>query len=440
MSQTPPADASLIDLVRTKAIALTGSSADYEELLEAIGDRSIVLLGESTHGTHEFYEARAAITRRLIEEKGFSALALEADGPDCQPVNQFIQGTSTTEDPVSAMSRLQRFPMWMWRNREMLELISWLKSHNHRPTTKHQISVFGLDLFNLSAALREVIAFLDRNDMEAADRARRLYACFDYTDQNPARYGRHVRTGSKASCEKEVIEVLRDLPEAHRLKSRKDDELFFVRENAECVVSAEAYYRNLFNPLVNTWNIRARHMTMTVERIRRYLELKNRPAKVIVWAHNSHIGDCRATDMCHGGQWNLGELLRKRFSDQTFHVGFTTYQGRVQSAANWNHPPKPHLMPPALAGSYEHVFHASGLPNFLLLTRSTRSSTPLEEERLERAIGVIYSQETDRLSHYLNARLARQFDAVLHFDHSTPVQPLDLESRTEVGPPSEIQL
>lgn len=429
-------DRNLSEKIQPLAHPLTRSTGDWDPLMDAIGDKSVVLLGEATHGTHEFYRARAEITQRLIEEKNFAAIAIEGDWPDALEINRFIHPSAERRSLMGALSNFQRFPMWMWRNRDFVEMIGWLWTHNHRETTEHQISLFGLDLYSLHKSMDAVIAYLDKSDPEAAKTARELYACFDLSGRDSIHYGRSVRRGLQSSCEKEAIGAATLLFENLR---GTDDDLFFARRNAELVRGAESYYRNLFNPFVNTWNVRDRHMANTVVDVLEHLAETGKPTKIVIWAHNSHVGDDRATEMGQRGQWNIGQLLRQKYPGDTFTLGFTTHSGSVLAASEWDHPPFVQKIVPSLNGSIESVLHNVGLAAFFLNLRDDSLQEVFMQDRLERAIGVIYSPETERQSHYFDARLAEQFDAVAHFDQSQAVEPLDHGPTVELDTPSDMR-
>jgi erythromycin esterase-like protein len=433
-------DRALCENIRQAATPLIGTHGDLDPLIDEIGDAPIVLLGEATHGTHEFYSLRFEITKRLIEEKNFAAVALEADWPDALTVNRFIHDPDPDADPMLALGAFQRFPMWMWRNTVFLEMILWLRSHNQKESTGVRTSVYGLDLYSLYKSMGEVISYLDQADPAAARRARELYACFDHNEEEPVQYGRSVRIGAQPSCEKAAIEVAVELFRQGLGELTRDDEHFFARQNAELVKSAESYYRNLFSPLVNTWNVRDRHMADTVDNILEHLKEQGRPEKIVIWAHNSHIGDDRATEMGRHGQWSIGQLLRERHPDETYHLGFTTFAGAVMAASQWDHPPRLKAVRPARDDSFEYLLHQTGIGDFFLSLHEPTIEDPLADERLERAIGVIYAPETERASHYFHARLAEQFDSLIHIDRSSEIEPLDPPRQRELGHPSEVQL
>lgn len=446
-------DSTLIKDIQRLARPLTGEPSDYDQILASIGEKAIVLLGEATHGTHEFYRIRFEITKRLIEEKGFTAVALEADWPDCIHVNRHIRTQNQNQnrnhshdvDMLKALSAFQRFPMWMWRNTDFLQMVEWLRGYNLRESTEQEVSLYGLDLYSLYTSIRAVIQYLKSVDPASATRAQQLYSCFEPAHQDAVRYGRRVAVGAQNDCEDAAIEVAQGLLSERQLGLQLDDamldpeELFYARLNADAVKDAEKYYRNLFNPGVNTWNIRDLHMTETVEKILDYLSEQNRDAKIVIWAHNSHVGDDRATEMGRHGQFNIGQLLRERYSDQTFTLGFTTYEGSVQAADEWDHPPRLKTIRPAHESSFEGLFHQVQIPNFYLHLQDPKIYQRLRDERLERAIGVIYSPATERISHYFHARIADQFDALIHIDRSHGVEPLDHAPVPELEEPSQIQ-
>jgi erythromycin esterase-like protein/predicted phosphoribosyltransferase len=436
------AEPALRDRVRQEAHPLVGGADDYDPLLDLVGNARFVLLGEATHGTSEFYRERAVITRRLIEEKGFTAVAVEADWPDADRVNRYVRGVSGDLDAVRALSDFQRFPTWMWRNTEVVELVRWLRAHNdRRPKEAVRVGFYGLDLYSLHASMRAVLEYLDRVDRVAADRARARYACFDHFGDDTQVYGFAAGTGLARSCQEEVVTQLVELSRRRAaVPPRGDgatdrDELFTVEQNARLVKNAEAYYRSMFLEEVSSWNLRDRHMTETLDTLAAHLSRGGLPAKIVVWAHNSHLGDARATEMgARRGELNVGQLVRERHGDDAVLVGFTTYHGTVTAASDWGAPAESTRVRPALATSHEALFHAADPTRFLLVLRGNEALRPVfHEPRLERAIGVIYRPETERQSHYFTARLGEQFDAVIHFDETRAVVPLERTATWEAG-------
>jgi erythromycin esterase-like protein len=395
-------------------VPLTGAPRDYDALLAAIGESRFVLIGEASHGTHEFYRERAVITKRLITEKGFSAVAVEADWPDAWRVNRFVRALGDDEEPVEALDDFQRFPRWMWRNADVLDFIGWLRDFNDGVRTgQRKAGFYGIDLYSLFSSIELVIAYLQKVDPAAADRARRRYSCFDHFGDDSQSYGYATAFGIAQSCEDEVVAQLVDL----QRKASTSDDAFHAAQNARLVANAERYYRSMFGGRVSSWNLRDTHMADTIDAVAQHFD-----AKVVVWAHNSHLGDARATEMGQGGEINVGQLMRERHGSEAFNIGFSTFNGTVTAATDWDAPAERKRVRDALPGSYEHLFHELGVPDFLVFPKGQRE---LEKERLQRAIGVIYRPDTERMSHYFSASLARQFDAMLHIDHTRAVEPLE---------------
>jgi erythromycin esterase-like protein/predicted phosphoribosyltransferase len=418
-------------IVREHAKPLSGDASQYDALLDLIGDARLVLLGEATHGTHEFYRARALITQRLIAEKGFAAVAVEADWPDAYRVNRYVRGTGNDEEAVEALSDFTRFPTWMWRNADVVNFVGWLRTHNDRLPADKRAGFYGLDLYSLRTSMEAVLKYLDKVDPEGAAIARQRYGCFDQFGSDWQEYGYSATAGWHPSCEKEVISQLGELHRQRAVYASRDgrvepDEYFFVEQNARLVRSAEEYYRTMFKGRVESWNLRDHHMMETLHELMTFLERRQPDARVVVWAHNSHLGDARATEMGEGGELNVGQLARERFGASAVLVGFTTYTGTVTAASEWDGEAQRKTVRPALAGSYERLFHDAGRPRFMLdLRTDLELASALAPPRLERAIGVLYLPERERSSHYFHARLAEQFDVVLHFDETRAVEPLE---------------
>jgi erythromycin esterase-like protein len=433
-------DDGVIAALRRSAQPLTGSTGDYDALLHTIGDARFVLLGEASHGTHEFYSERAEITKRLILERGFTAVAVEADWPDAYQVNRYVRGRGGDADAEEALRSFKRFPAWMWRNSVVLDFVGWLRSHNEsRRADGREAGFYGLDLYSLFTSIEAVVQYLDRVDPEAARRARERYGCFDHYGREPQSYGYAAGFGAGEGCEDEVVKQLVELQQkagdyASRDGRAAEDELFHAEQNARLAVNAEEYYRSMFFGEVSTWNLRDRHMMETLERLAQHLERHGGTAKVVIWAHNSHLGDARATEMSARGELNLGQLVRELCGDDAALVGFSTHSGTVTAASDWGAPAERKRVRPGLPGSYEDLFHRVGLPGFLLpLKIDPEAAGALRERRLQRAIGVIYRPETERLSHYFHAELPAQFDALLHLDVTRAVEPLEQTSGWERG-------
>lgn len=409
---------------------ITGGATDYDPLLRLIGDAHVVLLGEASHGTHEFYRERAEITKRLIVELGFDAVAVEGDWPDAYRVNRFVRGESDDATAESALGGFDRFPQWMWRNADVLDFAGWLRENNDAlPAHARKTGFYGLDLYSLHASIEAVLRYLERVDPEAAIRARQRYACFDHFG-GTQEYAYATAVGLRPSCEREAVEQLVDFRRheasyATRNGSIPRDEWFYAAENVRLVRDAEAYYRAMLDGGAKTWNLRDSHMTETLQSLQRHLSAAGRAAKIVVWAHNSHVGDARATEMSQRGEWNIGQLTRERYGEDAVRIGFTTYDGTVTAASSWDAPAERKNVRPALGNSYEALFYEVDCPAFFLTLRDKSAIEVLDEPKLERAIGVIYLPETERRSHYFYSRIAHQFDAVLHFDRTRAVEPLE---------------
>jgi erythromycin esterase-like protein len=432
-------------LLRDAAVPLLGATHDYDPVLDWLDDAHVVCLGEASHGTHEFYRERSRITRRLIEERGVTAVAVEADWPDAARVDRFVRGASDDTTAHEALDGFERFPRWMWRNREVLDFVAWLRDWNERSGPGRACGFYGLDLYSLYGSIDAVIRYLDRVDPEAARRARYRYACFGHVGEDSQAYGYAAGFGLSPACEREAVEQLVELRRQAAGVAARDgriaeDEHFFAEQNARLVRNAERYYRTMFGGRVSSWNLRDRHMADTLEALVGHLERTRGPGiKVAVWAHNSHLGDARATGQGAQGEWNVGQLVRERWGGATRLVGFSTYEGEVSAAPDWDEPVERKRVRPALAGSYEELFHtAFGGGDVALPVRGGDAlARALEEARLERAIGVVYRPETERVSHYFEARLAEQFDVMLHFDRTTAVEPLDRTSGWDRGEPPD---
>ena len=440
----------LAERVRDAAHIFRGDPAhDYDPIMELARGARLVLLGEASHGTHEFYRERAAITRRLIAERGFDAVAVEADWPDAHRVNCFVRGAHTpTHDrsAVEALDGFRRFPQWMWRNADVVEFVDWLRLHNAGRPEERQAGFYGIDLYSLHTSAGAVLRYLERVDPEAARRARFRYRCFDHHGDDPQTYGYAASFDLTRSCEDEAVRQLLEFQQL-RYKSAAaaadGDAFFSAEQNARLVANAEEYYRTMFRSSTESWNLRDRHMVETIDNLLAFLSDRlGRPAKVVVWAHNSHLGDARATEMGDHGELNVGQLVRERYGDEAALIGFSTYTGTVTASDDWDEPARRKQVRPALPGSYERLFHDTGLPRFLLTMSGRgdddRLTHELAEPRLERAIGVIYRPETERVSHYFHARLSEQFDAVLHFDETSAVEPLERTATWERGDGREV--
>jgi erythromycin esterase-like protein len=412
---------SIVDAIRRSARPLAGNDHDIDGLLDMAGDARYVLIGEASHGTHEFYELRAELTKRLIEERGFTAVAVEADWPDAYRVNCFVRGVGDDRSADEALSGFRRFPAWMWRNEVVVEFTNWLRTRNaNLASDASPAGFYGIDLYSLNSSIEAVIDYLDRVDPDAARRARERYSCFEFFSRDADTYGYLTSVGAAEPCEDAVIEQY-----ARRDGRVAEDAAFFAEQNARLVKNAEEYYRSMFRGRVSSWNLRDRHMVETLDNLVAHLDRHGRQTKVVVWAHNSHLGDARATEMGDSGEWNVGQLVRQTHDDAIL-IGFSTHTGTVTAAADWGGNAETKRVVPSLPESYERLFHDTGIERFWLNLRDDNLlASLLRRPRLERAIGVIYRPETERVSHYFRAQLPDQFDALIHIDETTALQPVE---------------
>ncbi|MFC4346845.1 erythromycin esterase family protein [Kordiimonas lipolytica] len=414
-------------------------ASDHASLLRAAKDKKLVLLGEATHGTQQFYRVRADITARLIEEYDFDAVAVEADWPDAYAINRYVTGAGPEVCPRAALDAFERFPTWMWANTEVSRFITWLHTFNSKKSGR-PTGFYGLDLYSMSTSAKAVLDYLERVDPQAANRARKRYSCLDQFIHKPQQYGYAAEMGLTKACEHDITAQLVDLRhKAFRYLTQKGivdgDEYFCAEQNAKLVRNAEIYYRALFRGRPNSWNLRDQHMAETLGDLVHHLsEQLGREAKVIVWAHNSHIGNAAATEMHRRGEFNIGQLVRESHGNNALLIGFSTSTGEVTAASDWDRPAERKNVRAPLPDSYEYLFHRVSHPNFLLDMRSNNEAIDyLLEPRLMRAIGVIYRPETERQSHYFSSCLPEQFDLLLHFDETDAVRPLHVPMRWHQG-------
>ncbi len=410
----------LIELLRRSATELPGiEDPAFADAFDQFADARVVLIGEASHGTSEFYRARAAITRRLIERHGFTIVAAEADWPDAAKIDRYVR---QQQPPAWVEEGFKRFPTWMWRNQEVADFAHWLRGHNDAQPAERRVEFRGLDVYSLGASIQEVLGYLDRVDPDAAATARRRYGCLSPWHDEPAAYGHNVMRG-EPSCEAVVVEQLRALLDQRLEYMNKDRNSFFnAEQNARVVLAAEQYYRAMYQGSTESWNLRDRHMFDTLQAL---LKHRGDAAKAVVWAHNSHIGNAASTSMGWGGEFNIGELCRTAFGRDAVLLGMGTDRGEVAAADNWDEPMQIKQVRPSRPDSWEQLFLRAGVAASLT---NWRDDGPLREAlarpRLERAIGVIYRPATERQSHYFQAILSEQFDALLWLEQTTAVKPI----------------
>ncbi len=428
-AQIPPDSSELAAVLRAHAENLPEPDApDFAAAFDRFGDARVVLLGEATHGTHEFYTARAKITRRLIEKHGFNIVAVEGDWPDVAQIDDYVRHNAPrarSGDPFV------RFPTWMWRNEEVQAFADWLRRHNQHLAEKDRVSMRGLDVYSLRESIHAVIAYLDEHAPDAAAEARRRYGCLTPWQDEPQAYGRAVEHGGLTSCEESLIEQLTDL--LHRRMQLIEDngsgdgEAYFdAEQNARIVRAAERYYRSMYRGAAESWNLRDRHMFDTLQTLMAHQE----DARAVIWAHNSHVGNASATAMGWQGEFNIGELTRTAYGEQAVLIGFGTDRGTVAAASDWGADMEVMRVRPARDDSWEGAFRHTGIARFLTDWRGKAKEelvSALSQPLLERAIGVVYRPHSELSSHYFEAVLADQFDAFVWFEESRAVSPLGRE-------------
>ena len=418
----PIAGQTLPSLILRSSESFEGvNDANFTALLRRIGDARVVLIGEASHGTSEFYSLRAAITRRLIEEKGFRIVAVEADWPDASRIDHYVRHRETSPAEWTAFAR---FPTWMWRNVEVRQFVDWLHDYNKAFSPADKTGFYGLDLYSLYVSARAVIDFLEIVDPDLAEVARWRYGCLTPYEDDPAAYGYAALTGKYRSCEKDVANMLSELFSRRQSWAHKDGERFFdAAQNAALVANAERYYRVMYYGSRESWNLRDTHMFETLLRL---MNARGDDSKAVVWAHNSHIGDAAATEMWARGEHNIGHLCQQKFASLSYRIGFGTDHGTVAAASNWDGPMEVKSVRPAHARSYERQFHETEQPGLIMPLRHNDNLEvigELAQRRLQRAIGVIYRPETEMASHYFEAELPRQFDEYIWVDESRAITP-----------------
>jgi erythromycin esterase len=406
------------------------ASSDLDALLDAIGDARFVLLGEASHGTSEFYTWRTEISKRLVNERGFSFIAVEGDWPDCYRVNRYAKGLPDSgQSAEGVLHAFERWPTWMWANREVVELTEWLRQHNERVPSDRRVGFYGLDVYSLWDSMHAVIGYLRRVDPALASLARQAYSCFEPYAEDAQEYARATAL-VPLSCEHEVVEVLRELrANAPSYRGDGDDGYFNAEQNALVAKNAELYYRTMVRGGPSSWNVRDRHMVETLDRLMQHHGPK---AKAIVWEHNTHIGDARFTDMTRAGMVNVGQLVRQGTTPSDVRlVGFGTHRGTVIASDEWGAPMERMAVPTAKPGSFEETLFDAGVGDSLLLfDGSDDGGIPgLHEPIGHRAIGVVYDPHKERWGNYVPSIVPRRYDAFMYFEETRAVDPLHMTVR-----------
>jgi len=427
----------MIDIhqLRKLAIPLEGDARGYQDLYNSIDTARFVLLGEASHGTAEFYRERIKITKKLISDDGFDAVVIEGDWPDSYRVNEYVNSRSSDKCGEQALLGFQRFPTWMWRNEEVLKFVEWLRIHNStkaKSKGKRAVGFYGMDLYSLFTSMDVVVNYLSKTDHALAEEAKKRFSCFDHYNKDSQLYGYLASYSEKLhGCEHEVVEQLKEMLKMKKylqsMQPKNSDHIFSMLQNARLIKNAESYYRTMFGGRVSSWNLRDEHMVETIAETDRFLSKElGRPAKIIVWAHNSHIGDARATQQGLSGELNVGQLMRQKYPSEVFLIGFTTYSGYVTAASEWGALTERKSVNPGLEASYEGLFHELGIDRFMYIIKNNMAlQKALPLRKLERAIGVVYLPQSERRSHYFYTDIANQFDALIHIDTTDALKPLE---------------
>ena len=402
--------------------------ADLDPLLERIADARYVLLGEASHGTHEYYRWRTEITKRLVDERGFTFVAVEGDWPDCFEVNAWVRRLdgASGDDAATVLQRFDRWPTWMWANSEVADLITWLREHNARREAADRVGFYGFDVYSLWESMRAIVDYVAEHEPEAVETARQAFRCFEPYREDPQAYALATRMVS-TSCEDEVVALLTRLCEdGARSGDGGPEQRFAAEQNAAVARNAERYYRAMVRGGPDSWNLRDTHMVDTLDRL---MEHHGPAARCIVWAHNTHIGDARATDMATAGMVNVGQLVRERHADDgVVAVGFAGHRGGVIAGEEWGAPMERMEVPEARKGSVEDLLHRETGQDALYVFPDDAQPAWLADPLPHRAIGVVYRPERERWGNYVPTVLGRRYDALLSFDHTSALHPLGPEA------------
>ena len=406
---------------------------DLDPLIESIGDARVVMLGEASHGTSEFYTWRTAISQRLIEERGFSFIAVEGDWPDCYAINRYVKGYTDHDSAAEALGIFNRWPTWMWANWEVAALVEWLRSHNSHLNPKKKIGFYGLDVYSLWESLNSILNYLEKNDGMAVSAARKAFQCFEPFNEDPQSYARST-VFIPENCEEDVLgmlnEIIAKMPDFKDTGDREAE--FNTLQNAIVAVNAEKYYRTMVRGGAASWNVRDRHMMETLDRL---MEFHGTEAKGIVWEHNTHIGDARATDMSKAGMVNIGQLAREEYgAEEVRLIGFGSYRGQVVAGAEWGAPMQKMVVPDARISSVEYLLHKMNSGDKFILAEDMRKSEAFNTTLGHRAIGVVYNPDHERYGNYVPTMLPERYDAFLFIDETTALHPFHIH-HIEKGAP-----
>lgn len=416
----------IVALLKRSSTSLE-NSADLDPLMDYIGDAKYVLLGEASHGTHEYYTWRARITQRLIQEKGFSFVAVEGDWPDCYRLNRFAKGyLDASQDIYSVLNQFNRWPTWMWANWEIAAFIDWLKKYNETLSADARIGFYGLDVYSFNESMQSIIQYLEKNDPEALELATKAITCFEPYGKDEGQTYARASAFIPELCEKEVLNLLTEIINKAESYNSDAENVMSTKQNAYVVRNAEKYFRAMIKNGPASWNIRDHHMVSTLNRL---MEFHGTGAKTIVWEHNTHIGDARATEMASEGMVNVGQLLREQFAmDGVVAVGFGSYKGSVVAARNWGDAMRKITMPEAEEGSWEHAFHlACKGENRLLMLNKLKKAQCLTSYIGHRAIGVVYNPEQERFGNYVSTILPKRYDAFIFLDETSALHPIHIQ-------------
>lgn len=403
------------------------NSEDLNPLLNYIGEAKYVLLGEASHGTHEYYTWRAKITQRLIQEKGFSFIGVEGDWPDCYRLNRFVKGyLDSGKDILSVMNDFKRWPTWMWANWEVAAFIDWLKNYNENLYSNKRVGFYGLDVYSFRESMQSILQYLEKNDPKALSVAKKAMECFEPFAKDEGQSYARASSFVPELCEKEILNMLKEIIKNMPNYNHDAENVLSTEQNAYIARNAEKYYRAMIKRGSASWNIRDEHMVSTIDRL---MKFHGKDSKIIIWEHNTHIGDARATNMAAEGMVNVGQLIREQYaSDGVVAVGFGSFKGNVVAGREWGDSMRKIKVPEAINGSWEHAFHiANNGQNRLLLMNQVKEEKCLLLPIGHRAIGVVYNPEHERFGNYVPSILPERYDAFIFIDETNALHPINIE-------------